>query len=727
MNTNLEKYVQGQTQSSNYMLHMKLSRQPSFRRILLLRIILVSLPVLLIGVAVAFRQARTTFEQTAKENLRESADSKSQALETTLKALQTSLVAAGETLTLRTGNLDEAQDFLGHLSHQIPLSDPCVQLADWRTGTPIAGTCDIPFWENGTTPETKLNLLDWPQDAMASNANPFFTYTLEVQTDLPPEAQQSTRSQLSLLVSTPIYGQDGTLQSVLLVRGHLRLRESVVRRSLLGSTVIIDEQGTILAHPLQEQVGKNIDESMDVSHFRKIVEQALEGDQDVNYLYNFSGSTERWVAGYSSADVIVSPTHNETWVVLAVTQLDSALYGLNNIKRIVLMLTGGLIFAHLLAMLYMARDLARPLEQLGEYAQRIHDPRSAQKVPKNFRIREINQLSSVLGNMVKRLEDRAKELETAWQEAQAANKLKDEILANTSHELRTPLNGIIGCVRLIKDDLCDGPEEEMELLDRADEAAIHLLKIINDILDIAKIESGTSTLAPEDVVLDQIMREVIDLELVEASQRGLWLVDKPGPSLLVHADPAKLKQVLLNVVNNALKFTEEGGITIETCIQNEPQSYGEGPEWASVLPQVEGQTGNWVVVAIHDTGIGIDATKLDKLCNPFYMADGSKTRRYGGTGLGLAISRNLIERMGGRIGIHSEGLGTGTTVKVALPIVKVLATTAKDDGEAPGLSLMEPTDPVADDLTPERSPEPNSEAGSEAAEPAYSMAIAPPL
>lgn len=688
---------------------MKLSRQPSFRRILLLRIILVSIPVLLIGVALAFRQARSTFLQSAKENLRESAYIKADAVETSILALQTSLVAAGKTLTLRAGTIDEAQDFLGHLSHKLSLNGTCLQLVDWQTGIPQAKTCDIPLVEAATTSQTASNLLNWPQDNRASTADPFYTLALEAQTQIPPEVQQSKRSQLGLLLSTPVYGQDGQLRYVLLLQGYLRLRDSIVRRSLLGSTVIIDEEGTILAHPLQDLVGQNIDHSMNAAPFRDIVAQALEGGEDVDSLYNFSDSREKWLAGYSSADIIVSQTENETWVVLAVTQLDNALYGLNNIKRIVLILTGGLILAHLLALLYMARDLARPLEQLGEYAQRIHDPQSAQTAPKDFQVREINQLSSVLDNMVKRLEDRAKELEAAWQEAQAANKLKDEILANTSHELRTPLNGIIGCVRLIKDDLCDSPEEERELLERADEAAIHLLKIINDILDIAKIESGTSTLVMEEVVLDQTLREVIDLQLVEASQRGLWLVAKPSPSVLIQADPAKLKQVLLNVVHNAIKFTEEGGITIETFIQNELAPRGEKLERGATASPSSVRGGPWVVVAIRDTGIGIDAAKLDKLCKPFYMADGSKTRRHGGTGLGLAISRNLIELMGGRIKIHSEGLGTGSTVTITLPIVKILESV-----ETPyGKPILDQTAVVS--------------AEREIVDDVYSVAIAPPI
>ena len=701
---------------------MNLSRQPSFRRILLLRIILVSIPVLLIGVAFAFRRARSTLLVTARQNLTESADRKAETIETAIHALQTSLVTASETLTLRTGSLDEAQVFLDNLAPQMPLNVSCLQLADWETGTPLVGTCDIPLFGSQSQQQTELDALDrqWPQDRSALTADRFYIHSLDVQTQVSPDKLKRKRSQLNLVLSSPVYDGEGKLRHILLAQGTLTQMESGAPWSLLGYTVVIDETGTILAHPLPKQVGQNIENSMDSTRFKRIVKNALQGDQDVRYLYNFSGSNVKWLAGYSSAKISVSPTEDQTWVVLAVAKLNTALYGLNNIKRILLVLTGGLTLAHLLAMLYMARDLARPIEQLGEYARRIHDRRSNHDVPKNFQIRELNQLSTVLDNMVNRLEDRAKELETAWQEAQAANQLKNEFLANTSHELRTPLNAIIGCVRLVKDDLCDSVDEEKDLLEKADEAAIHLLKIINDILDIAKIESGTSTISMEDVRLDQTVQEVIDLQAVEAHQKGLWLKAKPGPSLIVHGDPAKLKQIFLNLVYNAIKFTERGGITIEITIQKTLENFGDSsdPNFSPAHDPGDGE--GWAVVSIEDTGIGIDPAQQHKLFKPFAMADGSKTRKYGGTGLGLAISRNLIELMHGWITLYSEGLEKGTTVKVALPIVSMIQTPTP----SPSLSTADVT-PTTVTVNAVNAGSLPSEHATPGQEPAVTQAIAP--
>jgi signal transduction histidine kinase len=170
--------------------------------------------------------------------------------------------------------------------------------------------------------------------------------------------------------------------------------------------------------------------------------------------------------------------------------------------------------------------------------------------------------------MVERLKAWAEELETAWKEAQAANQLKNEFLANTSHELRTPLNAIIGCIRLVRDDCCDDREEEMDFLQRADDAAIHLLGIINDVLDIAKIEAGKLSVVLEPLDLRKLLKDVIDLQAVQIHQKGLEFItpDLQEP-ITVHADPAKLKQVLLNVVGNATKFTDNGNITISIRIE----------------------------------------------------------------------------------------------------------------------------------------------------------------
>jgi Signal transduction histidine kinase len=254
---------------------------------------------------------------------------------------------------------------------------------------------------------------------------------------------------------------------------------------------VIDQDGTFLSHPFPEKVGRNIAEEGDRDRFENILENTARGDGAVRHLFNFSGDSTEWLAGFTPVEISISPDEQRIWTVLAVTRLDYALEGLKSISQILALLTGGLLTAHMLAMLYMARDISLPIEKLGKYARHLDRRDVKARMPKNFQVRELNQLADVLNSMVSRLEDRANELESAWQEAEAANQLKSEFLATTSHELRTPLNAIIGCIRLVQDGYCDTREEERELLEQADKAAIHLLKIINDLLDIRGIEQAS--------------------------------------------------------------------------------------------------------------------------------------------------------------------------------------------------------------------------------------------
>lgn len=624
-----------------------------------------------------FRKARTSLLYTARQNLAESAIRKAEDIQSLIKALQTNLATASRTSILQAGQPETIQTYLNQLATDLPTEIHCLQLIDWQTGNLTATTC-------GNQPILSEIEMPWATQQSEINVDSFYLNTLSNRQAIPDgQSEPSSESaqvdpaefatELNLIISTPVYDQNGQLRYTLAAQSVIQQRESGEPGSLLGYTTIIDQDGVFLAHPLVSQVGQNIKDEPDADRFENIVNNVLRGDDpNVRHIFNFVGDREEWLAGYSPIHINISPTEDRTWTVLAVTRLDSALHGLEDIKRILVILTTGLLAAHLLAMLYMARDLALPIEQLGKYARHIHKRDPLQRAPKNFRIRELNHLAEVLDNMVRRLEERAKELEAAWQEAEAANQLKSEFLANTSHELRTPLNAIIGCIRLVRDDCCDTPEEEVEFLDRADEAAIHLLKIINDLLDIAKIEAGTLSLSIELIDLRRILQEVIDLQSMQIHEKGLRLgvPEMPEP-VMVRSDPAKLKQVLLNVIYNAIKFTDHGSITIDTRIETAVDSVqtahsnGHRTNETPVNPEA------WVIISVQDTGIGIDPTQQHKLFRPFVMVDGTTTRKFEGTGLGLAISRNLIELMGGSITLHSAGVGQGTTVEIALPIATV--------------------------------------------------------
>ena len=252
-----------------------------------------------------------------------------------------------------------------------------------------------------------------------------------------------------------------------------------------------------------------------------------------------------------------------------------------------------------------------------------------------------------------RLRQKHRELEEARHQAEEASRLKSEFLANTSHELRTPLNGMIGFLKLILDGMADDPEEQQEFLHEAHRSAIHLLNLINDVLDIAKIEAGKMQIDMAPMELRELFLDVENFTRPQAEQKGLTfdlILPPTRDEIMVYGNYQRLLQVILNLVGNAIKFTHEGSITISAEIKSQKVSF-QGQEWPGI-----------VKVSVEDTGIGVSLEKQDRLFQTFSQVDGERTRQYGGTGLGLAISQRLIEAMGGVVKFISMGEGLGATV-----------------------------------------------------------------
>lgn len=693
--------------------------QSSFRRILLSRLLLLSVPVLLAGVYMTYRKARTTLLETARQNLKESAMRKGERIQETIAALQANLVMASENAVLQSQSSTDYQRFLTQLAQQFPQQIQCVQLSNVETKAIAASTCGNQLL---IPPELATQ---WPQkigSLLSERPQVYVTMQLNQKSSVTPAGAISNQTQtdpsnlanqLKLVSSAPVYNSVGQLQYILSIQSTPLKQGEVHEGSFSGYPVVINQQGKILTHPYAERVGRNIDQEVEALSLRRILKDAIAGGRSFEHLFSFERNGLELLAGYTSINSPITAEVNQKWIILAVTPLNSALAGLNAIQQALIILTFCLITASFLATVYIARDLARPLERLRDYALNESKLNSSDRMPQNFQIREVHQLSEALGGMVERLKEWAEELETAWKEAQAANQLKNEFLANTSHELRTPLNGIIGCLRLVRDGFCDDREEELDFLQRADDAAIHLLGIINDVLDIAKIEAGKLTVEAEPVDLRKLLNEVINLQAVPIQQKGIeFHTNELHEVIAVHADPAKLKQVLLNVVGNAVKFTDVGSITISTRL--EPVVHNDSPPASAAYktPRKEKATAlndyspeaakdststdngsssptsalacSQVIVTVQDTGIGIDPTQQHKLFRPFVMVDGSTTRKVGGTGLGLAISRNLIELMSGTINLSSNGEGQGTTVEITLltidPSLLLTGETLKSSG-----------------------------------------------
>jgi signal transduction histidine kinase len=630
-------------------------RQSSFRRILLSRLLLVSVPVLLIGVYVTYRKARSAFLETARQNLTESAVRKGESINQSIEALRANLATASDSVVLKTGTPQQQQAFLDRLSSQLPNQIQCIQLADYQTGVAIASTCG----KEATNVLNRTHLSASGQLFQLDSNSSYIKF-------LPPQEQLNLKSgstKLELLLSAPVYDDRGQLRYLLSFKSALLEKKSTIAEtkpgSLTGYTVVINQQGVILAHPFIERVGRNIKEEADARRLEILVGSAINGNPRFLHLFAFDKNGEELLAGYSSIPSPITGEQSKKWAILAVAPIDNALAPLKEIQDALIGMTFALLVASILVMLYISRELARPLERLRDNAierELFCKEDISQNCSQNFKIKEFNQLAAAIQEMLERLQAWSDEIVFSWKEAQNANQLKNEFLATTSHELRTPLNGIINCIRIVKEGYCDSREEEMEFLQQADNAAVHLLSIINDILDIAKIEAGKLAVTLEPVDLSKLLKEVINLEIALIQKKGLQLkTPQWEKDLIVYVDPAKLRQVLLNAIGNAVKFTQSGSITISTCIEKEDAIATNASK---------------VVIKVKDTGIGIDPSQQDKLFRPFVMVDGSTTRQFGGTGLGLAISRNLVELMGGTINLYSAGRGKGTTVTITLPLTQ---------------------------------------------------------
>ncbi|SMH36290.1 PAS domain S-box protein [Azospirillum agricola] len=259
-------------------------------------------------------------------------------------------------------------------------------------------------------------------------------------------------------------------------------------------------------------------------------------------------------------------------------------------------------------------------------------------------------------------------LRRARDAADLANRMKGEFLATMSHEIRTPMNGVLGALALV-----DGPNldaEQRQMLDVASRSGNALLLIIDDILDLSKLEAGKVDLEPVDFELRNVLADTIDLLQPTATGRGLTLTTEVAPPVpqRLRADMRRIRQVLVNLIGNALKFTHRGGVTVRVSMDGAPRPDGSFP----------------LRFEVTDSGIGISEAVLPSLFRRFTQADSSTTRRFGGTGLGLAICRELVALMDGRIGVVStEGKGSTFWFTVACRPAPSAAGEEAEDRAAP--------------------------------------------
>ena len=282
---------------------------------------------------------------------------------------------------------------------------------------------------------------------------------------------------------------------------------------------------------------------------------------------------------------------------------------------------------------------------------------------------EVQRRSTEARDLILRLEEQSLELDEARRRAQAASESKSAFLARMSHELRTPLNSVLGFTNVLLKKASPEDEKNLNYLERIRSNGMHLLALINDLLDLARVEQGKLIIQPTAVDLGTLVRETVD-QLGERDSGGrvelvLEIPDEVDP---IRADEIRMRQVLINLLGNALKFTREGTITVR------------------VLTEDDGRTP--VCLQVEDTGPGIPSERLDRIFEVFEQAEGGHSRRHGGTGLGLSISRSLCVLMGFHLTVDSVE-GEGSTFTVWLQDRRRTPRTAEPTGLEP--SPPEPT------------------------------------
>jgi signal transduction histidine kinase len=297
---------------------------------------------------------------------------------------------------------------------------------------------------------------------------------------------------------------------------------------------------------------------------------------------------------------------------------------------------------HVIGAMTMARRLVQPFTDVEAALVRVIVSQAAISI-------ENAQLYAAMHGHMSRIEEQNHALEDANVQINEVSRLKSEFLANMSHELRTPLNSILGFSEILKDNLAGAlsDEQRVECLEAIHASGEHLLQLINDVLDMSKIEAGRMDLVLEEFAVDSSIREVITVVKSLAGRKNIELSIATKPEdLVVYADKGKFKQVIYNLLSNAIKFTPESGfIFVDTKVRE--------------------QAGD-MLVTVTDTGVGIPAEHIDKIWGEFYMVQGDHQKQKG-TGLGLSLVRKLVELHGGQIGVFSEE-GKGSTFSFTMPL-----------------------------------------------------------